>query len=157
MIGLDSISIKTCVLQSINYAYYTHLNITPFSKQQCIERVSELLMFNANSAVFQHGENKSIFNEMMMRSALQQTNTLSWVLYIATSLKQQSADRHVAPLGNIILIPRQPVFTPSFNVAFLVENQQITILHFWFDAIGARTHDLLHPRPPIRCNILFSK
>ena len=28
----------------------------------------------------------------------------------ASSLKQQSADRHVAPLGHIILIPSQPVF-----------------------------------------------
>ena len=30
------------------------------------------LLFNANSAIFQlyHGENKLIFNEMMMRSAL---------------------------------------------------------------------------------------
>jgi hypothetical protein len=37
------------------------------------EWVSEwLLLFNANSAIFQlyHGENKLIFNEMMMRSAL---------------------------------------------------------------------------------------
>ena len=34
--------------------------------------VSELLLFNANSAIFQlyHGENKLIFNDMMMRSAL---------------------------------------------------------------------------------------
>ena len=30
--------------------------------------------------------------------------------YIACSLKQQSADRHVVPLGHIILTPRQPVF-----------------------------------------------
>jgi hypothetical protein len=30
--------------------------------------------------------------------------------YIACSLKQQSADRHVAPLGHIIPTPRQPVF-----------------------------------------------
>jgi hypothetical protein len=32
----------------------------------------ELLLFNANSAIFQldHGENKLMFNEMMMRSAL---------------------------------------------------------------------------------------
>jgi hypothetical protein len=30
--------------------------------------------------------------------------------YSAISLKQQSADRHVAPLGHIILIPIQPVF-----------------------------------------------
>ena len=35
-------------------------------------KVSEWLLFNANSAIFQlyHGENKLIFNEMMMRSAL---------------------------------------------------------------------------------------
>jgi hypothetical protein len=31
----------------------------------------------------------------------------------ARSLKQQSADRHVAPLGHIILIPSQPVFVLS--------------------------------------------
>jgi hypothetical protein len=33
--------------------------------------------------------------------------------YSASSLKQQSADRHVAPLGYIILIPSQPVFALS--------------------------------------------
>ena len=34
--------------------------------------VSELFLFNANSAIFQlyHGENKLIFNDMMMRSSL---------------------------------------------------------------------------------------
>jgi hypothetical protein len=34
--------------------------------------VSEWLLFNANSAIFQlyYGENKLIFNEMMMRSSL---------------------------------------------------------------------------------------
>ena len=31
-------------------------------------------------------------------------------LYSASWLKQQSAGRHVAPLGHIILIPSQPVF-----------------------------------------------
>ena len=31
-------------------------------------------------------------------------------LYSASSLKQQSAGRHVAPLGHIILIPSKPVF-----------------------------------------------
>ena len=30
--------------------------------------------------------------------------------YSASSLKQQSADRHVAPLKHIIRIPNQPVF-----------------------------------------------
>jgi hypothetical protein len=31
----------------------------------------------------------------------------------ASSLKQQSAGRHVAPLGHVILIPSQPVFVLS--------------------------------------------
>jgi len=34
-------------------------------------------------------------------------------LYSATSLKQQSAGKHVAPLGHIILIPSRPVFSFS--------------------------------------------
>jgi len=33
--------------------------------------------------------------------------------YNASSLKQQSEGRHVTPLGHIILIPSQPVFTYS--------------------------------------------
>jgi hypothetical protein len=33
--------------------------------------------------------------------------------YSASSLKQQSAGRHIDPLGNIILIPSQPVFALS--------------------------------------------
>jgi len=51
------------------------------------------LLFNTNSAIFQlyNGENKSIFNEMMMRSALYLINMLSWIFYSASSLKQQSA------------------------------------------------------------------
>ena len=76
-------------------------------------RESEWLLFNANSAIVQlyRGEYKLIFNEMMMGSAMCYTNTLS--LYIASSLKQQSADKHVAPLWNIILISSQPVFALS--------------------------------------------
>ena len=53
-----------------------------------------------------HGENKLIFNEMMMRSA-------ELDLYSASSLKQQSMGSHVAPPGHIILIPSQPVFALS--------------------------------------------
>ena len=42
------------------------------NKNLVSEWVSEWLLFNANSAIFQlyHGENKLIFNDMMMRSAL---------------------------------------------------------------------------------------
>ena len=66
-------------------------------------------MFSANSAIFQlcHGENKLIFNEMMMRSALLDFNN-------ASLLKQESADGHVTlPLEHIILIPSQPVLALS--------------------------------------------
>jgi hypothetical protein len=43
--------------------------------------VSEWLLFNANSAIFQlyHDETKLIFNEMMMMSTLNKTNMLSWI------------------------------------------------------------------------------
>ena len=68
----------------------------------------EWLLFSANSKKIQlyHGENKLIFNEMMMRSA-------ELDLYSASSLKQQSMGSHVAPPGHIILIPSQPVFALS--------------------------------------------
>ena len=72
--------------------------------------VSVSVSFNSNSAFFQlyHCE------EMMMRSALYWTNTLSWIFfYSVSSLKQQSTYRHVSPLAHIILIPRQPDFALS--------------------------------------------
>jgi hypothetical protein len=64
-------------------------------------------------AIFQlyDGENKLIFNEMMMRFALDQHTELD--CYSASSLKQQSSSRHVTPFRHIILIPSQPVFALS--------------------------------------------
>ena len=43
-----------------------------FYEEKFEEWVSEWLLFNANSAIFRlcHGENKLIFNAMMMRSTL---------------------------------------------------------------------------------------
>jgi hypothetical protein len=70
------------------------------------------LLLNANSAIFQlyYGNNKLIFNEI--RFLLDQYAELDF--HIASSLKQQSVGRHIAPLGHIILIPnRQPVFALS--------------------------------------------
>ena len=42
------------------------------------------MLLTANLAIFQlyHGKNKLIFNEMMMRSALYQTNMLSWIFIV---------------------------------------------------------------------------
>ena len=49
------------------------------------------------------------WNDDEVRFVLDQHADLDF--YSASSLKQQSADRHVAPLGHIILILSQPVFT----------------------------------------------
>ena len=168
--------------------------------------VSEWLLFNANSAVFQlyNGGNWLIFSEMMMRSAAadpgfqvrgahlkklrraeggakivgvfrvknhdftpknlifsnfrrQRPLDLRLVCCVldqraeldfnrANSLKQQSAGRPVAPLGHIILIPRQPVFPLSTYAVCLAETQQTYILYLWFDPIRSGTHDLPHSR-----------
>jgi hypothetical protein len=66
------------------------------------------LLFYANSAMFQlyHGENNLIFSEV--RFVLDQHAELDF--YSASSLKQQSAGRHVALLGHIIMILSQQVF-----------------------------------------------
>jgi hypothetical protein len=50
-----------------------------------------------------HGENKLI---VLVQHAELDFNS-------ASSLKQQSADSHVVPLGNIILIPSQPFLALS--------------------------------------------
>jgi hypothetical protein len=70
------------------------------------------LLFNANLAIFQlyHGKIKLIFNEMIddVHFVLDQHAELD--LYSASSLKQQSVDRHVTSLRHILLIPSQPFF-----------------------------------------------
>ena len=76
----------------------------------------EWLLFNVNWAIIQlyHGENKLLFNELMMKSASYSHNTLSWIfIVIAHWNNSPRIDRHVAPLGHIILIPSQPVFALS--------------------------------------------
>jgi hypothetical protein len=78
------------------------------------EWVSEWLLFNANSAIFQlyHGDNKLIFNNIMI-GPLCSRPTRWGFFHSASSLKQQSAGRHIVPLEHIILIPSQPVFVLS--------------------------------------------
>ena len=54
------------------------------------------------------------FNEIMMiMSALYLSQHAELDFYSASSLKQQSSCRHVALLGHIILITRQPVLQAS--------------------------------------------
>jgi hypothetical protein len=69
------------------------------------------MLFNTNSAIFQlyHGREEVNVqgNNHEIRFVLDQYAYL--YLYSASSLIRQSVDRHVAPLGNIILISSQQV------------------------------------------------
>ena len=71
------------------------------------EWVSEWVLLNAKSAIFQlyHGQNKLIFqwDDDKVRFVLNQHAKLDF--YSASSLKQQSVDRRLTPLGHIFLIP----------------------------------------------------
>ena len=76
--------------------------------------VSEWLLFNSNSAIFQlyYGEQVNFqCDDDEVRFVLDQHAELDF--YSDNSLKQQSVGRHVAPLEHIILIPSQPVFVLS--------------------------------------------
>ena len=77
------------------------MNIRPNTMCPIHIIVSERLLFNANSAIFQlyHDKNKLIFNDEV-HFVLDQHAELDF--NSASSLKQQCADRHVAPLGHII-------------------------------------------------------
>ena len=74
--------------------------------------MSERLLFNANLAIF----SAILWQEQVtfqwddddIRFVPEQYTELDF--YSGSSLKQQSAGRHVATLRHIILIPSQPVF-----------------------------------------------
>ena len=74
--------------------------------------VSEWLLFNANSAfcsaISLRQQANFQWEDDEVRFIRDQNGELDF--YSASSLKQQSADRHVAPLGHISLIPNKPVF-----------------------------------------------
>jgi hypothetical protein len=71
--------------------------------------MSEWVLANAKWGISQlyYGENKASLNELMVMSA---KIVLDIVL---SSLKQQSAGRHIAAFRHIILNPIQPVFALS--------------------------------------------
>jgi hypothetical protein len=90
--------------------------------------VGKWLLFNANWAIFQLAyimarPNYIQWNDGNVRFVLDQHSDF----HSASSLKQQSAGRHVASLGHIILIPSQSLLL-LLNAACLAEKQQKPIL-----------------------------
>ena len=73
--------------------------------------MSEWLLFNANSAISWREQVNFQWDDDDVRFVLDQY--VEFDFYSASSLKQQSVGRHVAPLGQIILIPSRPFFALS--------------------------------------------
>ena len=73
-------------------------------------------------------ENKLIFNEMMMRSALYWTNTLSWIFIVLAHWNNSPRVDMSVNSGHIILIPSQPVF--AFSPECCVLSREATNTNF---------------------------
>jgi hypothetical protein len=86
----------------------------------------EWLLFNANSVIFQlyHGENKLIFNEMMMRSALYWTNTQRICIVLA---RWKGSPRVDMSLHTLFWFRANQSLHFLLNAAFLTENNKIPI------------------------------
>ena len=114
-----------------------------FNNQSCLAfitleySVSGWLLFIANSAIFQlyRGENKLIFNEMMMGSVFCYTNTPSWI-FIVLAHWNNCPRRDMSPHSNTSSRFRanQSLFF-LLHAACLAEKQQTPILYslVWLD------------------------
>ena len=83
-----------------------------------------------NTAIFQlyHGDNKLIFNEMMMRSALYQTNTRRW-FFIVLAHWNNSPPIDMVPHSDTLFWFRANQFLlVLLNAVCLVEKQHIQIV-----------------------------
>jgi hypothetical protein len=108
------------------------ITLTPCN--QCLSQlqlwVSEWLLLSGNSAIFQvyHGENKLIFNEMMMRSALYKTNTRSWIFVVLAQWNTSfRIDRSPKP-DTLTWFPSKQYLLFLRNDVCLEEKQHIHIL-----------------------------
>jgi hypothetical protein len=95
--------------------FIKYLYRTIFDNKICLEWVGKWLLLIANSAIFQlyHGENKDNFQWDDDEVLFVLDQHAEFDFYSASSLKQQSVGRYVAPLGHIIMIPSQSVFALS--------------------------------------------
>ena len=94
--------------------------------------VSEWLLFNANSAIFQlyYGENKLLFNEMMMSSALFYNNTLSWSLIVLGHWNNSPRVDMSLHSDTLSWIRANQSLLFLLNAVCLAEKQQIPILYY---------------------------
>jgi hypothetical protein len=92
--------------------------------------VSKWLLFNANSAIFQlyHGENKLIVNDIMMRSTLYLTNTLSWIFLVLTHWNNSPLIDMLPHSDTLSWFQANQSLLFFLNTACLAEKQQIPIL-----------------------------
>ena len=89
-----------------------------------------VIVSNANPAIFKAISWREQFNfqrdDDEVHFALDQNAEVDF--YSVSPLKQQSADRHVAPLGHNILILSQPVFALFLSIYINCRN---ALLMFW--------------------------
>jgi hypothetical protein len=93
-----------------------------------------------------HGKNKLIFNEMMMRSALYYTNTLSWIFIVLTYWNNSlwiDLSPHLDTLSWFWANQSLPFL---LNAACLARSNTYQFNSLWFDPIRTRTQDLPHSR-----------
>ena len=64
----------------------------------------------------------------------------------ASSLKQQSTGKHMAPLGHITMIPSRPDCFFSIVLHAMRRSNKYQLYILWFDPIVTRTHGLPHSR-----------
>ena len=112
--------------------------------------MSERLLFNTNSAIFQiyHGENKLIFNEMT-RSNLHYRPT-RWVGFVVLVHWNKSPQVDISPLWHIILIPSLCSFSLMLPAWRETTNTNYTV---WFDPTPRSTaleESVLTIMPPMR-------
>jgi hypothetical protein len=95
-----------------------------------IEWKSEWLLFNANSTIFQlyYCKNMLIFNEMMMMSALYETNTLSCIFIVLAHWNNSPRVDMSLHSDTLSWFQANQSLFFLLNAAGLEEKQQIPIL-----------------------------
>jgi len=93
--------------------------------------------------------NKLYVDEIVMISALQLTDTLSWI-FIVLAYWNKSVSRQVVPPGHIILIPNQPVKQTKLDIYAFILFMVFGFVLPWLEPTillhSRRGHYLLHHR-----------